>query len=245
MTVFPLSKQVSDTIGGYLGLMAHPADSYIWNLKSVEEAYQLFEFSFPQFRVRECITEQNMKGFLSIALIRFENIRGRKSLTVTVGERRTQQVGGIVFFGDAANSLPPNVAQGVTSAFEDVGELMIVIDELKDNSLEDLLKHHQLRRESGVEGLMRIVRFANTYQYEQNKLRTRLGRFNRLARKKLSKTIPHIVQPAMADLLKERISYNESARLADGTTATSKVTVISIILMPVVAFFLSIVQCAD
>lgn len=239
LAIWSFNREQVDGLGGFLGIVIRPSNNALWAVKDVEEAYKLFETNFPQFPVRQCVTMESMRAFVTARPSAFGKVRRRKSIAVHVGEGtdRTdvEQSGGVLFLGDSAHSFPPDSGQGVSAAFQDVQVLMQVLDKsVKDSSIGNFLQGYEVAREDDLEGLMTVARFCGPYQYRQSRIGSILSLANHALRRKLAKLFPGVMHPTIMDMMASDLSYGEIAQLASKTTQRLYIGVFSIIILPVI-----------
>ncbi|CDF36588.1 unnamed protein product [Chondrus crispus] len=238
LIVFPLVPGAVKTLGGFLGLSANLPNHELWKAQTVEEGYRLFEDNFPQAKIRECISEEQMATFVQTRPSVFCPITRRDSLAFRVGEPAQ---GGVLVMGDAAHSFPPDLGQGVNSAFEDVAVFTDLLDGFSnDTSLDTVLKEYEARRDADTTALTKIARVAAPYQYGQNKLGSMLSVFNRNGRDKLTKLLPNFFYPAMITLVYSDIPYSCILSRTNATTLRIWLLAASLVVGPLASvLFLS------
>ena len=172
----------------------------------------MFQSNLPQLDVRKVISEASMKAFVSEKPARFPQVQRRDSLVVHVGEN---QEGGIVFLGDAAHSAPPDIGQGVNSAFQDVHTLSQVMQQIPNAPISQILQEYEARRDNEIDSLITLQRFASPYQYGQTRFRGALHTVMRKVRKALADKSNGSLYPSYADMISTKLPYSEIVRRSD------------------------------
>lgn len=240
LTIFPMLAADAELLGSVLGITARPPDSPLWNLRSVDEAYNLFAENFPQFDVRSIITVDAMRNFIESCALEFPPVSRTASLAAVIGDHEKLN-GGVVILGDAAHCFPPDIGQGVNSALEDVAILMRTIDEAPpEASIGYIARTYEAAREADTNALMDIARLASPYQYGQSQIGLLLHAFNVAFRGKLSKLLPQLFHPALSQLLRLQrdLTYSETMRRANVTTTRIYVALIIFLIAPSIFLFL-------
>lgn len=208
----------------------------IWQAHTVEEAYKIFESNFPQLRIRDLFSEVEMATFVSERPAPFTPIERPKSIVGTFKTNYVKQdkCGGIIFLGDAAHSFPPDTAQGVNSAMEDIRVLSHVIDEgiSKGENLASMLETYEAKRNREIWALMELAKSASPCQYGQNWFGTVIENMNKSVRRNLSKLMPILFHPSADTLIRQDYDYSEVRRLSDATTRNILIGTFSLLAIP-------------
>lgn len=218
LTHFPITTTDQKHLGGVLMTAACPADNALWESKSEEEYYELFQENFPEVDVRACVTSESMRDFARSSTGKFPPISRPRSISASIGAKGENQ-GGVVIVGDAAHCFPPDLGLGVNAALEDLTTLMSVIDTLSpETSIDSIVRGYDAARDDDIWALMRIVQIGAPYQYGQSLWGLRMFFANYFLRKKLSTWFPNIFHPALMMDMRACVPYSEKLRNANKTT---------------------------
>lgn len=234
--MFPPGPRNDRTLHGFLAIVSAKASHPLWRLRSVEEAYALFEANFPQADVRKCISEERMTAFISSRPSIFCPISRSDSLAFHVG--KGAQHGGVVVLGEAAHCFPPDIGQGVNAAFEDVAEFAAVLDTCDEHAeLGEVLREYEARRNADTSAFVRIAQVAAPYQYFQSRIGVALEIANKKVREMLAKRFPGVFHPPMIQLVYTDMPFSTILRRGNETTVRIALVAASIIATPVVGFW--------
>ncbi|KAI0565050.1 FAD binding [Gracilaria domingensis] len=176
-----------------------------------------------------------MKKFVEAKPIRLPTSTRLESLVVHVG--RVTPSGGVVFLGDAAHSFPPDVGQGVNSAFEDVEVFVNVLDTFgSDGTIEDIIIKYEMERVKDIKGLLEYVRRSTGFAAERLSWARMMSRVVSLKlRGTMSKRFPKWFSPSLVELNGSDCSYSEAIRLYDETTVRLWACGVSAVALPIMA----------
>lgn len=232
MGALPVGKDVS---AGRTGTIVLRPDHGLWETRSPEATYQLFERNFPQLvSVRSVIAGDEMKRFASTKASKFPSIQRVRSL---VGHAEGS---GVVFIGDAAHCFPPDLGQGVNSALDDVVVLCRHLDaaDAAGKDLAHALASFEEERDEDVSALMRLQKVGAPYQYGQSKAGALLWFVNQKLRLTLADLAPAVFHQQIFSSINSDQRYSEILMQADATTRRIWILV-SIILLPFAAYLLA------
>lgn len=230
--MFPLRPKYLKMSGVILGAIVARADHSLWKLENVEDGYKLFEANHPQANIRDYISPEEMQRFVSARPLTFPPISRPKSLVHHIG---SSSLGGVACLGDAAHSFPPDLGQGANAAFLDVGTLMQVFGEARDNEqIRSVLQRYEGLVDGEASALMSLHRVAAPYQYGQSTAGSQLTLINSALRRKLENVLPGVFYAAMKELVFRDLSYSEIVRQAEVTTTRLRFIAISVLLVPLI-----------
>eukprot|EP00177_Eucheuma_denticulatum_P001333 GFKZ01002421.1.p1 GENE.GFKZ01002421.1~~GFKZ01002421.1.p1 ORF type:complete len:484 (-),score=50.81 GFKZ01002421.1:581-2032(-) len=220
-----------------IAMLCVKPDHDVWRVSSVDEAFNLFERNFPQLRIRDLFSEDEMKTFVAEKPMSFTPVARPMSLVGTFGRDGVDNgSSGVLFLGDAAHSFPPDTAQGINSALEDVRVLRSVLEEAASwHSLQDVLKAYERQRDEEIWDLMALARSSSPYQYEQNWIGSVGHKANKALREALSKVAPALFHPMADTLIRQNYEYSEVRRMSDRTTQNLTVLALAIVTVSVAA----------
>lgn len=133
---------------------------------------------------------------------------------------------GVVLLGDASHCFPPDSAQGVNAALEDVAVLSSIVDETGgDKGMGGVAAAYAERRGPDVEALLKLARTTNPWQYGQSSPTAKLGQLawamNFILRKALHRILPSVFSESSFILIQSMWSesYTKIWATAQRTTA--------------------------
>lgn len=194
---------------GRLGTVVLKPGHPLWRIRDAEACYTAFEAALPQLDVRRMIPPEEMQRFAAADAAAFPPIQRAGGFVAHVGS------GAVALVGDAVHCFPPDMGQGVNCSLEDVVELC---DGLEREGLHGGVDFYQRRRDGDIRSLMRIMRLAHPFQYQQSMLGLTLYYANRTLRTKLWKLAPTFFKPQITVLMSRKYSYSEILKMADDTT---------------------------
>lgn len=214
-----------------VGVICVPETHPLLAVKDAEEGLKLFERNFPQLRIRDLISVDEMRTFLETDARPFPEVQRPLSL---VGRFRSGG-GSIMFLGDAAHSFPPDTAQGIQSAFEDVRVFKQVLDAAAPSvTVHQVAKVYEGKRDKEIWALMKLCLFASPFQYGQSWAGQMRHRVDKNLRSGLSVIAPWLFQPNADTLIRQGLSYEEVTRRSRGTTRNLLLLGISIVTTPLI-----------
>lgn len=190
-----------DTAPRTANIITHQ-DHQIWDLKTGEQLLQFLEQDFPQLPIRQIISLEEADRFAKSDGGVFPNPQFCSGLHYLL------KSSGVVLLGDAIHCFPPDIGQGVNSALEDVFILNDALEQSQDD-LTQALPHYEAMRALDVLALVRLAQTAAPWQYNQNRLRSRLWAIKFLIRFGISKLFPVFSPPAFLLLQNQQLSYRE------------------------------------
>lgn len=194
-----------EQIGGPLVSISMEANSSLWKVKSVDEAFELLQGNFPQMRMRDAFSQETMERFVNGNCILIPLVSRIASLVGFVGKHSSG--GGVVILGDAAHSFPPDFGQGLNSGLEDVNEFISILENGAQNSkLHDLLALFERGRMDDILGLVEICSF-NSHLGERRPLHRIVGIIDMKLRTLLSVWFPQWFYPGVVAMLSKGWSY--------------------------------------
>lgn len=235
--VFVQTREDIERANAVTANVIRPANHDVWKLKSVEEAYVLFEENLPQVDVRKLISADAMAEFISAGPSPFPIISRRNSLVARIGRGGE---GGVLFCGDAAHNFPPDTGEGVNSGMEDIDVFCDLLDKADpEASIESILAEYERLRDPEITGIINMSRFAAPYQYRQSQFGALCAEMNAMVRKKLSQMFPSVLHPSMRELMWSEFSYSEIDRRTSLTTTRLQLGAASLLLVPVLGVMAS------
>lgn len=213
----------------------------LWRAASAKDAYVLFERNFPQLRVRDMFSEEEMTRFASEKPMSFSPIERPMSLVgMFKSENEHSKPSGVLFLGDSAHSFPPDTAQGINCALEDVRVLKRVLEDVGDKgSLTNALETYEKRRDGEIWELMRLAEKSSPYQYQQNWMGYFGYMLNKTVRATLSGFAPALFHPDADTLIRQDYEYSQVRRLSDSTTRNMVVLSLSLVALPLMNMVVS------
>jgi len=190
----------------------------IWQLTTTAEVEKFLTQAFPQLPLAKIISPEEIARFTASAGGKFPMPQYCSGLHRIWGEPEGNQGTGVILLGDAAHCFPPDIAQGVNSALEDVYLLQEVLTETQDNLSEALPRYEKLRQPD-IKALIRLAQVSYPWQYNQNPLRKRLWSLNFFLRLLLSSGLPFLFNPHSFLLIQNhQLSYSEILAKSNKTT---------------------------
>eukprot|EP01025_Chloroclados_australasicus_P040732 TRINITY_DN4270_c0_g1_i11.p1 TRINITY_DN4270_c0_g1~~TRINITY_DN4270_c0_g1_i11.p1 ORF type:complete len:478 (-),score=41.01 TRINITY_DN4270_c0_g1_i11:348-1739(-) len=176
---------------------------HIWTLKTSEDMLEYLEEQFPQLNIREEVSVEELDRFAKSEGGRFPTPSYSNGAQLQFGES------GVVILGDALHFSPPNLGQGLNSAFEDVLVLQKALDETND----DITKALPLFEDSRLEDSKALVKLGQTvaaYQFGQNRLAQKLWLMGTSVSMLIHRLFPqHLGGPIMSQVNNPKSSYSE------------------------------------
>eukprot|EP00178_Gracilaria_changii_P005839 TRINITY_DN1999_c0_g1_i1.p1 TRINITY_DN1999_c0_g1~~TRINITY_DN1999_c0_g1_i1.p1 ORF type:complete len:499 (-),score=104.94 TRINITY_DN1999_c0_g1_i1:2360-3856(-) len=200
------------------------------SVNSVEEAFALFVENFPQLRVHDLISERSMQQFVDTEAAEFPPVERPNSLVAHFSSGH----GGVMFVGDSAHSFPPDAAQGVNSAMQDVEALLRIASHLpSDAPPSALLSAYETARDSESWDLIHLSETSSTATYAHSGVVAR-ARFalNKRVRAVLAAVMPGVCAAEADTLLRQGLSY-ATVRRRDARTGAVMATLGSALLLAV------------
>lgn len=195
-----------DTAPRTANIITHQ-DHQIWQMKTGEQLLQFLEQDFPQLPIREIISIEEADRFAKSEGGVFPIPQFCSGLHYLLKSSTAIQ-SGVVLLGDAVHCFPPDIGQGVNSALEDVFTLHEALAQSQDD-LKEALPHYEAMRARDVYGLVRLAQTAAPWQYNQNRLRSRLWAIQFFLRLGISRLFPVVSPPAFFLLQDQQFSYRE------------------------------------
>lgn len=240
LSLWPMLQRDKDVCGGILAISSRGPDHALWKLKTVEEAFQMFETNFPQIDVRAYISEKEMQKFVEARPVSFPEIARPLSLAATVGDDAR---GGVVLLGDAAHCFPPTIGMGVNSGFEDAVELMRVIDGADDTAqIGELVTRYDWDRNEDTWGLMKLAQYALPYAMGDDRLRVKLSYLRFPIKMKLASWFPNVFYPPCVGMLESDLPFSEIWRRGHSSTIRIVAALSSIVGIPVMAYLVHLIM---
>eukprot|EP01025_Chloroclados_australasicus_P003270 TRINITY_DN1075_c0_g1_i7.p1 TRINITY_DN1075_c0_g1~~TRINITY_DN1075_c0_g1_i7.p1 ORF type:complete len:556 (+),score=67.53 TRINITY_DN1075_c0_g1_i7:191-1858(+) len=138
-------------------------DHYLWTIKTGEELLAYLEEEFPQLEISREISLEELDRLAKSEGGRFPAASYSDGVQLQFGQK------GVVILGDALHFFPPDLGQGVNSAFEDVWVLEKALEEMNDD-IQKALPLFEERRLEDSKALIKLVQTVAPYQYGQDKL---------------------------------------------------------------------------
>ncbi|CAN8065880.1 unnamed protein product [Agarophyton chilense] len=201
----------------------------ILSLRDVSSARNLFRANFPQLRVDDMFSDAALQAFVDTEAAAFPPVQRPNSL---VGH--FDGGGGVMFVGDAAHSFPPDAAQGVNCAFQDVQHLLeaATADSEAKLRVSDVLDTYETRRDREVWTLMQLVGVAAPHSYRHDA--TKFSRFmlNKRVRGALAAVAPALFSSDLDSLMRQGLTYGTVRRRNRLTTVALGALVAAIAAVP-------------
>lgn len=218
--------------------IAMPQGHKLLSITDVDEAYDLFKENFPQLRVKELISREQMKTFIEFPASTFPPIERPMSLVAHF--RNTAQGCGVIFVGDSAHSFPPDAAQGTNSTFQDVEDLLEIVSNVGEHvTVDQLLVRYEEARDEETWLLSDIISSAASMQYKQNKLGYMRYTVNKQVRGTLSKILPRVFSEDLDSLVRQGLSYR-AIRHRDRLSILGITVLVPALITVIIAVFASI-----
>ncbi|NER47228.1 MAG: FAD-dependent monooxygenase [Symploca sp. SIO1A3] len=190
----------------------------IWQLTTTAEVEQFLTQAFPQLPLAKIISPEEIARFTASAGGKFPMPQYCSGLYRIWGQPEGNQGTGVILLGDAAHCFPPDIAQGVNSALEDVYLLQKMLTETQDNLSEALPRYEKLRQPD-IKALIRLAQVSYPWQYNQDPLQKRLWSLNFFLRLLLSRGLPFLFNPHSFLLIQNhQLSYSEILTKSNKTT---------------------------
>ncbi|MDJ0580841.1 NAD(P)/FAD-dependent oxidoreductase [Crocosphaera sp.] len=194
------------------------ADHHIWQLKTPEDVGQYFQKAFPQIPIEKILSHEEIERFTFSQGGTFPIPQYCSGVYKIWGKPDNNQGTAVILLGDAVHCFPPDLAQGVNSALEDVYIFQEILTETQDN-LSQALPIYQKRRQKDIKALIRLVQISYPWQYNQDILQKRLWSVNFFARLLLSRFLPFMFSPHSFVLIQNhQLSYSEILTKSNRTT---------------------------
>lgn len=227
---FPITDEVAEKLGGRISsIITYPGHA-LWDLKTVEEGFALFEENFPQLDVKAAISEESMRLFVEAQPSRYPLVSRRNSIVARVGKQRE---GGVILLGDASHWTPPDLGQGLNAALEDSAVLANIIDAAtSDASICDIVDRYEQDRDDDISALIHLSRHSVPFQYGQSRIGSYGTSIKVRVKAWLSQRIPGM-HPASMKLITQDYSYSEIQQMTDSTTRKIVAGIATLVLIPV------------
>lgn len=219
-----------------IAMLCLPPDHELWHTYSVHDAFHVFERSFPRLNVRDIISPAEMARLIEEKPMPFCHIQRPDSLVGLFKHADPAAPSkGIVFLGDSAHAFPPDLAQGINSALEDVRVFHDVVREFGSDrrSLRAVLRNYELRREPEVRHLLRLMRNGAAYQYGQNSLASLAYSLHARLRSVLQRLAPRRFHPVVDTLIRQNYDYSEVSSMERESAINTALLLISALVVPV------------
>ena len=139
---------------------------------------------------------------------------------------------GVVLLGDASHCFPPDSAQGVNAALEDVAVLSSIVDEGGNIGMGAVAAAYAERRGPDVEALLKLARTTNPWQYGQSSQIAKVGQLfwamNFILRKALHKALPGVFSECSFILIQSMWSESYSKILATANRTSAILATLAI-----------------
>lgn len=137
------------------------ADHVAWGFTEPEELLDYLEDAFPQLDIRNLISEDEARDFVSLRPGRFPQPQYSRHLHAKIGN--ADDPCDLVLIGDAAHAFPPDLGMGVNSALEDIEKFGEFLDRQDDHSA--AAAAFAKARQPDSEGVVMLVQTAFPEQY--------------------------------------------------------------------------------
>lgn len=223
---------MDDSKAGRTGTIFGIPKHELWMMRTAEEAYALFEENFPHVDIRKLVGHREMQRFAETPPAAFPAIQRSRSLVGHMGNNA-----GVVLLGDAAHCFPPDLAQGVNSALEDV---LLLCDALHADgaTVKSALQAYSDARDGDITALMRLMVLGNPFQYGHSKIGGLKVFANQRLRWVLNKLAPDLFFPQISTVVNRELSYSQILAKADETTFRIWALVVSLLVAPAAAYTL-------
>lgn len=206
-----------------------PKSHKLWTVTKVEEAYEMFKENFPQLRIDDLISREEMEKFLKTKPSTFTMLQRPKSLTGVFRETKTPA--GIVFLGDSAHCFPPDLAQGINSAMADAKIFKDCLDQ--SSSIPEALKNYDDARDKDIWALLELSKFGAPFQYGQDFMGLARHKLNGRLRSMLACLLPGIFYNNTDKLIREGLEYSVVRKRVHGTTRNMWLATLMAVAVPV------------
>lgn len=218
----------------------------LWNTHSVHDAFAIFHHNFPNLNVRHLITPAEMARLIEEKPMPFCHIQRPNSIAGIFKHNRPAAAAdaadaadappprGIVFMGDAAHAFPPDLAQGINSALEDVRVFNLVLQQFGADraSLRTVLHNYEQRRNAEIWHLIKLMHNGAAYQYGQNRLALMAYQTNKCVRNALCAVAPHMFHPVVDTLIRQDYDYAEVRSMARKSVINTILLAMSALVVP-------------
>lgn len=141
---------------GVVAIVVARPEAPVLQTSDVDSAFALFAENFPQVDVRAIIGRAAMARFVAVRQdLRMQIASRPASLAVIVGRGE----GGVVFVGDMARSLPPDLGESLNVGMEDLAEFMQIVDSVGlTGQIEGIVDRYDKARNCVTDGFMLAMR---------------------------------------------------------------------------------------
>lgn len=203
--LLPIRDQTAPRSANLINYADHP----IWDLKTGEQVLQFLEQNVPQLPMREILSLDEAERFARSNGGVFPVPQFCPRLHFLLEQQTAEPIrAGVLLLGDAIHCFPPDIGQGVNAALEDVVVLNDSLCQSQDN-LAQALPQYETARSPDVEAVTRLAQIAAPWQYNQNRLRSRLWAIQVFLRFGISRLLPGVSPPAFFLLQNHQLSYAE------------------------------------
>jgi len=191
------------------GAITVAAGHALMDVKDTDEALRLFRENFPNLRLEDCVLRAEMHKFVSTTASAFPAVTRPHSLVAHF--RHVPRQGGVLFLGDAAHGFPPDSAQGINCALQDVDVLLRLARSAaaSGTSTHDLLTAYEAARHGETWTLMELAAVAAPYQYGQSRLGAARAAVSKRVRAALAAVAPGVCSPHVDTLIRQGLTYRE------------------------------------
>ncbi|CAD7704960.1 unnamed protein product [Ostreobium quekettii] len=181
-----------------------------WSLRTGREVFDYLQAAVPQVSIGDMASMEDVEGFAARSGGRFPRPQHAGAMQHLAGKGEHAQ--GVVLVGDAAHAFPPDLGQGVNSAFQDV----LALDRALQGANDDVgkaLPVYESTQLANAEALVRLMVIGAPWQYGQNLFRLKLWGVSVKVRAALAKALPGIVYPHVRSMVGDpSLSYVEVLR---------------------------------
>lgn len=229
MLLLPVSGHASVARRGAITV---PTDHAVLDVKDVDAALQLFRDNFPQLRVDDFVSREEMEKFVTTDASEFPPITRPNSLVARF--RHVPRQGGVLFLGDAAHTFPPDAAQGLNCAMQDVDVLLGVARSATASgaSIHEMLSAYETARHDETCALTELVAVAAPYQYGQNRLGAARAAAAKHLRGALAVVAPGVISPHVNKLIRQGLTYGAVRRRNRRSVAAMRALGAALLLAP-------------
>lgn len=204
-------------------------------VSDVDEALALFRENFPQLRVDDVFSRDEMQKFVDTTASVFPPVQRPMSLTGNF--RNTTKPSGMMFVGDAAHSFPPDAGQGTQSSFMDVEAIFDIVNGAYESTTwNDIMTQYEKARDKETWALLDIVKVSTAFVYNQNKFGHFRFMWNKRIRAALNNIIPFAFSEDMDSLVRRGMTYRAVKRRNRITTISMTALAAALIAVPFIAF---------